>query len=52
MCKECELLEKKISHFRGFLTEAFDPLTIDRIRALILDLEKRRAELHYESSAL
>jgi hypothetical protein len=50
MCKQCDECEKKISHYRGFLIQPFDSLTIERIKALILDLEKRKAALHYESA--
>jgi hypothetical protein len=43
MCEECFELEKKISHYRGFLTHRFDPLTEERIKQAVRDLEHRKA---------
>jgi hypothetical protein len=50
MCEQCEHLEKKISHYRGFLRHPFDPLTRERIEGLIRELEERKAMLHEAAS--
>jgi hypothetical protein len=41
MCDRCDKLEERISHYRLFLNQRFDPLTEERIRALIADLERQ-----------
>lgn len=46
MCDHCDKLEEKISHYRLFLNQRFDPLTEERIRALIADLERQRETMH------
>jgi hypothetical protein len=51
MCKWCDELDDKISHYRGFLVYPFDSVTIERIDALILELEQRKGTLHCESAA-
>jgi hypothetical protein len=47
MCEQCEKIREKISHYRGFLGQRFDPLTEQRIEALIADLESRIERLQY-----
>jgi hypothetical protein len=46
MCRHCDELQKKIDQYRRFLAQNFDPLTQERIRAGISELEKRKSELH------
>jgi hypothetical protein len=46
MCDQCERLQDAISHYRQFLKQRFDPLTEERIKSVIADLERRRAALH------
>jgi hypothetical protein len=46
MCDQCDKLQEKISHYRVFLTKGFDPLTHQRIEALIADLERRKETIH------
>jgi hypothetical protein len=45
MCEKCEQLAKKIVRYREIVEEAFDPLTTQRIRDLISDLEQRKATI-------
>jgi hypothetical protein len=45
MCNQCDNLQKKISHYRDFL-DRFDPLTDERIRAQIEELEQRKEAMH------
>jgi TATA-binding protein-associated factor Taf7 len=46
MCERCNEIEKKISHYRRFLNQRFDPLTEQRITEAIKELEERKAALH------
>jgi hypothetical protein len=39
-------LDKKISHYREFQKQRFDPLTEERIKSLIAELEQRKASIH------
>jgi hypothetical protein len=45
MCEKCEQLAKKIVRYREIVEQAFDPLTTDRIRDLIGELEQRKAAM-------
>jgi hypothetical protein len=47
MCDQCDKLEERISHYRLFLNQRFDPLTEERIRALIADLERQKETMHF-----
>jgi hypothetical protein len=49
MCKQCDELDDKIARYRGFLVYPFDSVTIERI---ILELQKRKAALNYQSPEL
>ena len=46
MCNQCDKLKEKISHCRLFLHRGFDALTEERIRALIVDLERQKERMH------
>lgn len=46
MCDECRKLQDAISHYRRFLKQRFDPLTEERIKTVIADLECRKSVLH------
>jgi hypothetical protein len=46
MCSECSELDEKISHYREFQKQRFDPLTEERIKSLIAELEQRKASIH------
>jgi hypothetical protein len=48
MCNECDKLQEVISHYRQFLEQRFDPLTEQRIKNVIADLERRKAALHLD----
>jgi hypothetical protein len=39
MCDQC-------NHLREFLKQRFDPLTEERIKAMIADLEQRKGAMH------
>ena len=46
MCEKCEQLAEKIARYRQIVEQALDPLTTDRIRDLIGELEQRKAAMH------
>jgi hypothetical protein len=46
MCKQCDELQKQIAQYQRFLAQNLDPLTNERMKAAVLELEKRRAEVH------
>jgi ABC-type transporter Mla maintaining outer membrane lipid asymmetry ATPase subunit MlaF len=46
MCEKCEQLEVDIERYRK-LTTGLDPLTIERIEALILELQKRKEAIEH-----
>ena len=43
--------KSEISHYRRFLGQRFDPLTEERVRALIADLESQIEGLHCRSAS-
>jgi hypothetical protein len=47
MCEQCVELETKITHYRTFLRQGFDPLTEHRIKELIADLERQKHFMHH-----
>jgi hypothetical protein len=46
MCEECDRLEVTIQHYRKFVAQGFDPLTVERINELIAELEHRKDKMH------
>jgi hypothetical protein len=46
MCEQCQTLQKQILHYRQFLKQRFDPLTEERIQAMIAELELRKEAMH------
>jgi hypothetical protein len=46
MCGKCVELDGKIEHYRWLASMIDDQLTIDRLKALIAELESRKAALH------
>ena len=51
MCEQCQYFEKQIALYTRFLTNRFDPLTEERIKDAISDLEKRKSEFKCPSIA-
>ena len=45
-CEKCVELDSKIEHYRWLASMIGDQLTVDRIKALIAQLESRKAALH------
>lgn len=48
MCGKCAELDKKIDHYRQMLLSIDDQVTVERIEALIADLQAQKATLHPE----
>jgi hypothetical protein len=48
MCDKCVELDGKMEHYRWIASMITDQLTRDRIKALIAQLELRKAALHPE----
>jgi hypothetical protein len=46
MCDACDKFNDTISRYRELLKQRFDRLTEERIKAVIVDLEHRKAALH------
>jgi len=50
MCEECEKVQRKITRYRQFLKQRFDPLTEERMKQLVADLERRKKAMHQGES--
>jgi hypothetical protein len=48
MCDACDQLDEKIEHYKKVRSAMTDQLTIERITALIAELEAQKAALHPE----
>ena len=48
MCDACDELDEKIEHCKKVRSAMTDQLTIERIKALIAELEAQKAALHPE----
>ncbi len=46
MCDKCAELDKKIEHYERMLLSIGDQITVERIGALIADLQAKKATLH------
>ena len=50
MCDKCDKLDKKVDHYRLILLSIGDQITVERIEALIGDLQAQKANLHPEQN--
>jgi hypothetical protein len=48
MCGTCDQLDEEIGHYKKVMSAMTDQLTIERITALIAELEAQKASLHPE----
>jgi hypothetical protein len=48
MCGKCVELDKRIEHYQKMLLAIADQITVERLRALIGDLQAQKAALHPE----
>ena len=46
MCDTCDHLDEKIEHYKKVVSAMTDQLTIERITALVAELEAQKAKLH------
>jgi hypothetical protein len=46
MCEHCKELDEKIARYSRFLSMALDPLTTDRIKQLVGDLQRSKDAMH------
>jgi hypothetical protein len=46
MCEKCKELDEKIARYSRFTAMALDPLTTDRIKQLVGDMERIRDAMH------
>ena len=48
MCDKCVALDKKIDHYEQMLISIGDRVTVERLKALIADLQAQKVALHPE----
>jgi hypothetical protein len=48
MCEKCVEIDKTIKRYRVIILSIGDPITIDRAKELIADLEAKKVDLHPE----
>jgi hypothetical protein len=48
MCDKCAKLDKKIEHYETMLVSIGDRVTVERLMALVADLQAQKAALHPE----
>ena len=46
MCEACNQLDEKIEHYKKVISAMTDQLTIERITALVAELEEKKSKLH------
>ena len=51
MCGACEQLDEKIEHYKKVVSAMTDQLTIERITALVLEMQTQKTALHPDGSA-
>jgi hypothetical protein len=51
MCDRCDRLDEKIGHYKKVISAMTDQLTIERITALVVEMETQKAALHPEGPA-
>jgi hypothetical protein len=48
MCDKCVKLDKKIEHYETMIVSIGDRVTVDRLMAMVENLQRQKAELHPE----
>jgi hypothetical protein len=51
MCDKCDELDKRIEHYSRMLLSIGDQITVERIKALMGDLQAQKATLHPEQNS-
>ena len=49
MCDKCVALDGKIDHYEQMLISIGDRVTVERLKALIADLQAQKVKLHPET---
>jgi hypothetical protein len=47
MCDKCDEIEKKIAQYYRFLKLALDPLTVERMREAVAQLQKHKEAIQH-----
>ena len=50
MCEACAKLDQKIEHYKKVISAMTDQLTIERITALVGELEAEKVRLHRDQN--
>jgi hypothetical protein len=48
MCDKCTKLDKKIEHYETMIVSIGDRVTVERLMALVAELQAQKAALHPE----
>jgi hypothetical protein len=48
MCDKCAQLDKKIEHYETMIVSLGDRVTVERLMAMVADLQAQKAALHPE----
>jgi hypothetical protein len=51
MCDRCDRLDEKIGHYKKVISAMTDQLTIERITALVMEMQTEKAALHPQRPA-
>jgi hypothetical protein len=51
MCDRCDRLDEKIEHYKKVVSAMTDQLTIERISALVVEMQTQKTALHPEGPA-
>jgi hypothetical protein len=46
MCEQCDKLQREIDRYHRLMSQLFDPLTKERFKVAVTELEERKAKLH------
>jgi hypothetical protein len=46
MCQQCAVLKDRIDRFRRAVNHRFDPVTTERLKEALAELERQKAALH------
>jgi hypothetical protein len=49
MCEKCLALDRKIDHYEQMLISIGDRVTVERLHAMIADLQAQKVALHPET---
>jgi hypothetical protein len=47
MCQQCAVLQERIDRYRRAVNQRFDPVTTERLKEGLAELETQKAALHF-----